>query len=184
MKTRLYILICVTTMALGSCTNKSRIENDYKNLVGSEIKIPYDSFDVVSYGLINDDRHKEWTFVSYVDSVECTPCHMSHVNQWERVQELFKKTGNGLRVVLIYCPRKQMVEDIKKNYRQSECSYVIYLDTMRRFMGNNPQIPENSKMHTMLLDSTGHVVFVGDPTRNVKVKELLQTYINSVRKSK
>lgn len=120
-------------MALGSCTNKSRIENDYKNLVGSEIKIPYDSFDVVSYGLINDDRHKEWTFVSYVDSVECTPCHMSHVNQWERVQELFKKTGNGLRVVLIYCPRKQMVEDIKKNYRQSECSYVIYLDTMRRF---------------------------------------------------
>lgn len=170
-------------LTLASCSN-NKIKNDYKNLVGSEINIPYDSFDVVNYGLINNQEHKEWTFVSYVDSVECTPCHMSHVNQWEHVQELFKKAGYNLRVVLIYCPPKQMVENIKKNYRQSGCSYVIYLDPMRRFLSCNPHIPENSKMHTMLLDSTGHVVIIGDPTLNIKVKELLHTYINSIKKSK
>lgn len=59
-------------LTLASCSN-NKIKNDYKNLVGSEINIPYDSFDVVNYGLINNQEHKEWTFVSYVDSVECTP---------------------------------------------------------------------------------------------------------------
>lgn len=157
---------------------------DYKALEGSKIEIPYDSFEVISCGEHVNTIFAKWTFVSYVDTMECSICHMSNISQWKRIQHLFEDAGETLNVTLVYCPQKQIIEGMKRNYRQSGGVLDIYLDTMRCFMRYNPHIPKNSKMHTMLLDSTGNVVLIGNPTRNSKIEELLMEYVNSIKKQK
>ena len=179
---RFVAIISTFIIILISCSKTSDIENSYNSLIGSEICIPFNDFELVSYGAKCDSTFKNWTYVSYVGFNECTPCNMSNVNQWNRIQEIFDKHSLNLKIVLIFSPSKYIKDGIIKNYRQSNCTREIYIDTIGSFMKKNVQVPENSIFHTMLLDSLNRVVLIGNLTRTYKVRELLCSYVDSISK--
>ena len=171
------LFVCATLLA--SCGNNEMREN-FCSLLGSEVEIPCDEFEMVSYGAKAQQTNCNWTYVSYVDSAECTPCHMSSVGLWTMVKDIFTERESPVSVILIYSPKKHIVDDVRRNYRLSNCPLEVYLDTTAVFLKRNPQIPSDRNMHTMLLNSSRQVVLVGDPTQNSKVEELLCAYLDSV----
>lgn len=160
-----------------SCGNGKGVEDDYKSLIGKEIEIPYEKFVPMS-SEASAEASCKWTYVSFIDSLECTPCHMSSVHNWDRIQDVFEEKGTDVKIVLVYCPRMSTVERMTENYNISGCKRTVYIDLKADFLKCNPQIPENRKMHTVLLDSLNRVVLIGDPTRNRKIEEMLHEIIN------
>lgn len=41
-----------------------------------------------------------------------------------------------------------------------------YVDTDKAFLKDNPVTPSDVRMHSLLVDSTGSPLFVGDPSRS------------------
>lgn len=172
-KTLVKLIFAVVVAALFSCGNADGIEDDYEKLIGSEISIPYEAFKTIPCRMTSEQRKPRWTYVSFVDSLVCTPCHMSTVGKWDRIHDLFKKAETDVQITLMYCPRASCMEGLTENYMVSGCTRVVYIDSCARFLKDNPQVPQNRKMHTLLLDSTNHVVLIGDPTRNEKIERLM-----------
>lgn len=51
-------------------------------------------------------------------------------------------------------------------------NYPVYIDTQGVFQQNNPHLSKNKLLHTFLLDENNNVILVGNPVRNLRVKDL------------
>lgn len=54
----------------------------------------------------------------------------------------------------------------------------VYIDTLGIFQKNNPHLPKNPRLHTFLLDANNHVILVGNPLYNTKIKEMYDRVIH------
>ena len=109
-------------------------------------------------------------FVMYIDSMECTDCHLNHINYYNRLLEISKESQKFDMICLIspsYAQHNSLPAKLLNSNRQTKITYAI--DNDCSCYDFNPCLPELSKYHNFLLDRDGFPIYVGNPLKSEKL---------------
>lgn len=129
----------------------------------------------ISY-ISTDSAYK---LVIYIDSLSCSPCFISHMYDYEETVAEFDSAG--IRTVFIFEPQEEKKEDVMSLLEQQAYPFLGVIVRNGDFSSDNPHLPSSSVLHSFLLNHENKVMVVGNPARNVKVKELM---LNTVKGQK
>lgn len=164
------LLFLILGFMLVSCRNaeKEHINHLVNEWSGKEIVYP-DSMSFVSLG--RDTCYmlpkKEYTIVTYVDSIGCTSCKL-RLSQWKSLIAKFESVNNT-SVILILHPKdkKEMVYIL----RRDNFTHPVCMDERDVFNKLN-KLPKEEMFQTFLLNANNKVVAIGNPVHNPKIEEL------------
>ena len=174
----LYFIPLVLCM-FSSCmiTECERLESLLQKWNGKEIYFPNNpSF--TSYGEVQSEFNiplKGYKIVHYVDSVGCTSCKLD-LEKWKEYISFMDSVTNHAVSCLFFIHAKQKRE-VKIALKESNFEYPVCLDTKNEFyrLNNFPLVP---MLQTFLLDEENRIVGMGDPVKNVRIRELYLHLIN------
>lgn len=178
---RIYLVLCIITMFLGGCDRKkSTLSQEILRLQSQKVNIPFDS--MLRFNALSSDASenslKNYKIVIYTDSVSCSSCSIKRLFNWE---PLIDSLQESLSFIFIFSPQKEDIERVKQTLLTERLSWPVYIDTCSAFDRRNPHIPDNSLMHTFLLNENDSVVLVGNPQSNPRIKELLFNILYNVK---
>ena len=110
-------------------------------------------------------------FVVYVDSVQCSTCHLNRMPNYFQYASL-ETLYPDFQLVAIMWPNAESAPTMAADIAHRAFPFDVFLDKDGSFAAANPSIPSNRDSHCFLLDRDGHPVFTGDPT-STKGKEML-----------
>lgn len=114
--------------------------------------------------------------VTFVDSTSCSGCFIGHLSDYFEVNDSLQAHGGSMLVILH--PKPSRVDETILRLRQEDFPFWCIVDTEGEFIRNNPDLPDNSLMHTFVIDNNDKVKLVGDPTRNPRIKSLMLRLLN------
>ena len=169
-------IIFIFTLFLLSC-NKQQFREEIKSLRNSRIELVLDSMQYARP--INEMvsiSECQFVYVSYVDSMSCSSCTLSHLSDWYFLTQNINK--NVLDYIFIIAPPK---DDRKKVFEKVGHDLIngrhVYIDTLGVFERHNHHFPQNKMLHTFLIDKECNVVLIGNPLKNAQIEELLNKIV-------
>ena len=110
-------------------------------------------------------------FVVYVDSIQCSTCHLNRMPKYSQYASL-ETLYPDFQLVAIIWPNAESAPTMAADIAHREFPFDIFIDKDGSFAAANPSIPLNRDSHCFLLDRENHPVFAGDPS-STKGKEML-----------
>ena len=158
--------LCLLAVASTGC-KKAQLRRQLKELMGSTIVLPEKiscAYNGEVYPMPDSLREKA-KLIIYIDSSECTTCRISHF--WE-YQDIFKLSAQlrSFEVMLLMCDTEFESIPLTRYLSDQKLIHPVYVDTDKVFLKDNPVIPPDERMHSLLVDGTGRPLFVGDPSRS------------------
>lgn len=174
LKTLMACLIVIISTVIASCSNDIIIKEKLETLYSSPVVFPNSSMlHVNHHASINNKEGSvkaKYKLLVYNGVGECSTCAMGKMSEWNAFLNLEKE--GLINLVFIFSPSKTEKDELITAYYSSGLEHSILIDTCGVFPRQNPQIPQEEIFHTLMLDSAGNVVLVGNPLRNGKIKEL------------
>lgn len=159
-----------------ACRNKTEIKQVVETWNGKQFILPDDSLLVNSNKIAINPLSKKIKIVTAINA-SCGAC-ISELKDWMVFMKDFDPSQVGF-IFLLYS-NDQLMAFEKINPVSIHFSYPYFHDKGKiAFIKNN--IPEQKLYQTFLLDSTNHVVLVGNPINN---KELSALYKSEIQKAK
>ncbi|WP_155897753.1 hypothetical protein [Bacteroides pyogenes] len=162
----------------------NKLKKDYKSFMGRRVDLPFKEMRHLSSQGIDfknsNNANSKYVYVSYLDASKCSPCHLATIGKWEDIFSIFDRNDLPIEIVIIYAVKEQSVSALRKSYEYNGCIRHVYIDTSNQFEKSNKFLPKDNKLHTFLLNPKNEVVFIGDPTRNSKIRKLLLDYIENI----
>ncbi len=121
--------------------------------------------------------HSDLRLIAYYDSTTCTNCAIKNVYAWASLINIVEKYRDKASVVLIFAPRKNDVDKVRKLLEENMIDYPVYLDTASVFRDLNNEI--TSFPYYCIIDRQGEVKISGSPFANTTV---YKNYINVLNK--
>ncbi len=178
---RFILFFLPVVIALSGCGNVSRVYDDIKRL--KEQPINMDVSLMMNLSKNHDLNEKsEITFVEYFDSTECTPCAISRLYMWDLFINKHKEYNDMVKYVFIFTAF-DTIDIAIDNYIINNQLVSGYWDSCGSFIKNNPHIPQNTKMHSFLLDQNNKITLIGNPLFNNKIEKLLNKIVRKRLKS-
>lgn len=178
---RFILFFLPVVIALSGCGNVSRVYDDIKRL--KEQPINMDVSLMMNLSKNHDLNEKsELTFVEYFDSTECTPCAISRLYLWDLFINKHKEYNDMVKYVFIFTAF-DTIDIAIDNYIINNQLISGYWDSCGSFIKNNPHIPQNTKMHSFLLDQNNMITLIGNPLFNNKIEKLLNKIVRKRLKS-
>lgn len=178
---RFILFFLPVVIALSGCGNVSRVYDDIKKL--KEQPINMDVSLMMNLSKNHDLNEKsEITFVEYFDSTECTPCAISRLYMWDLFINKHKEYNDMVKYVFIFTAF-DTIDIAIDNYIINNQLISGYWDSCGSFIKNNPHIPQNTKMHSFLLDQNNKITLIGNPLFNNKIEKLLNKIVRKRLKS-
>ncbi len=178
---RVPFVICLCLFAvLSTGCKKARLRVQLKGLMGSTIVLP-DKITCVNNGKeypMPDSLRDMAKLIVYIDSTECTTCRISHLGLYNNTFEVSKEKG-AFEVVLLFANVELYGIPLIKYLSDMELHTPIYVDENNMFLGLNPSIPGDRRMHAFLVNDIGKPICVGDPSVSDKI---LQVFMGAVNK--
>lgn len=182
----LFLMLVVMSLSMESCRNQESIEKTILSMSQQPVILPLEEMDCCTpeisqhhwyEPLVNVERNESaYKLVVFTDSTQCSSCFIGHLSIWN---DLLEWEDSGLLdFIFIVEPKFGEHQRIAELLHSSILNHSVYLDTYNSFRLSNPQLPQNSIYHTFLLDNDNHVVIVGDPVRNAKIKDMMEMVIN------
>lgn len=109
----------------------------------------------------------KYKIVTYIDSVSCSNCTL-RLSSWMKFIDNLKTLNLNVPILFIIHPSNIRV--MKATLMSENFSYPICLDVRNRFNSIN-NLPNDISYQTFLLDSLNHVIAIGNPAHNYKIKE-------------
>jgi len=144
---------------------------------------------------INDDNMTKWKpdcnyyeydkyrtkflYVVYCDSIQCSPCFISGLTEWEEFICLESSKKYDISFLFIIEPRKNEINTIRYKLREIEFKHSVLIDDKSIFRKENPHIPEESMYHTFLLNDKNKIILVGNPIHNNSIKRIFYKTLNN-----
>lgn len=119
----------------------------------------------------------KYTMVVYVDSSQCTPCALNHLQFWNKLIDETRKGHIDISYTFILDTKNQEKEDIGVELETNSLKGCIYIDTTSVFITNNPQIPKEREYHSFLIDANNRILLVGNPVNNENVRKLYKSIL-------
>ena len=166
---------------LCSCTHNRNVRGVEK-FVGQQIYLPQD-WDAVWRGrdtVLNDFIDVPIKLVVWVDSLGCASCEVSQMSGWKDIVGYADSLAHSFRIIYLFTPKRHSSRGVKVNLRPRTFDYPLFLDRNATFVKLNPNLPQNPKLHTFLLDKNNKVVCVGSPLHNASLWAFYKKTIQSM----
>lgn len=108
--------------------------------------------------------------ITYISPDECSDCVIGHLSGNKTIFDWSDEMGS-FQYMIVFSPKPEMMEYIEERLLVSDFSFPVYLDLNSGFARNN-RIPEDSRLHSFLLDKTRTPVLAGNPLGSEKMKDL------------
>lgn len=179
-KLRLYAIAFLIIMLYG-CTRSDRetmreVESFYNSLITISTS-QMQRFEGCQDSLPKNNAGR-YRMIVYTDSTECSPCALKHLYSWEPILDSLFAYPLFSDVFFIFSPSNIDYSKVSVELRNTSFKYPVYLDSCNAFSKDNRNIPTNRMMHTFLIDEDGHVVLVGNPLTNEKIRALYFDVLN------
>ena len=170
---------CVLSSLLLLSCKQSILKEELGTFHGAHIELMLDSMQT---GFPKNDmtsiKQSQYIYVSYIDSITCTSCALSHLSDWHALTENISQSS--FTNIFIIAPSKnekeKVIENISKNLIDGN---RIYIDTSMVFERHNPNLPKTQLAHTFLIDKDRKVILIGDPLKNIRVEEIFNNIIRN-----
>ena len=171
----LFVILCFSCKE----TDKDLIIKLVNEWEGKEILIPSQTL-FISYGdsLIPKDRsHKDYTVITYVDSIGCISCKLQ-LNKWkEFMYELDSIAKNNISYLFIFHPKKRDNKELIDLLKRTHFIYPVCIDESDSINKLN-HFPSDIMFQTFLVNNDNKVIAIGNPIHNPKIKELYKNIIS------
>ena len=117
------------------------------------------------------DNDSAYKLIIYIDSTSCSPCFISHMQDYMEVVNVFDSAG--VNTLFIFEPTQKRMEEVTIALRQFAYPTKAIVVSNGNFSAHNSHIPSSALLHSFLLNSANAVTIVGKPLRNEKLKELM-----------
>lgn len=169
-----FIVLISAVMVMESCSNDKILKEKLETLYSSPVVFTTSSLLYIDHPANRKNQGEtikaRYKLLVYNGAGECSTCAMGKMSEWNALLNLEKE--GLIDLVFIFSPSKMEKDELITAYYSSGLEHSILIDTCGVFPEQNPQIPQETVFHTLLLDSVGNVVLVGNPLRNSKIKEL------------
>lgn len=173
MKKKYIIALFVLFVTLAAC-NKS----DQTKQVVIRLRSERMNLDICNSVADSTDL-KGWKLVIYTDSTVCSSCRTSDFPQWKVLLKPFEK--RDVSTLFIFRPRYSQLHSFCHLLNAHKKDAKVVVDSTGLFRLLNPQIPDNTELHSFLVNKKNQVVFVGNPFRSDQVKELMLRIIDETK---
>lgn len=171
----LFVILCFSCKE----TDKDLIIKLVNEWEGKKILIPSQTL-FISYGdsLIPKDRsHKDYTVITYVDSIGCISCKLQ-LNKWkEFMYELDSIAKNNISYLFIFHPKKRDNKELIDLLKRTHFIYPVCIDESDSINKLN-HFPSDIMFQTFLVNNDNKVIAIGNPIHNPKIKELYKNIIS------
>lgn len=176
------IVIISAVVVMDSCTNDKILKKKLEVLYSSPVVIATSSLLYIDNSTNRNNQGEtikaRYKLLVYNGAGECSTCAMSKMSEWNALLNLERE--GLINLVFIFSPSKKEKDELITTYYSSGLEHSILIDTCGVFPKLNPQIPQGTAFHTLLLDSVGNVVLVGNPLRNNKIKEIYHKILTAI----
>ncbi|GHT65325.1 hypothetical protein AGMMS50239_24820 [Bacteroidia bacterium] len=163
------ILFLFCSITIISCTRKYRntvVEKELKSFLGSTIIFPEN----ISITFEEITSSRDFVLISYIDSTDCTPCALKHIEVYKFYKDQLKNQFNTEILLLI---QNNDEEGVKKMLSDIGVPFPFLLDIEKKFKSIN-NIPDNPTYQTLIVDEQRKIIWIGSPVENKKTWELYQ----------
>ena len=171
-------IIILAICLLSSCADRRKVSATLRDFMELEIAVPDDMECVFGRRIETaciDTLHPV-KFIIYYDSLSCSSCGISHLNDLVPLYRKSMETGT-FSLLTIFSPRADDMEDVRVELMLDSPLFPVYIDVNGSFARQNPGIPSDSRFHYFLIDSSGHPVFVGNPLGNTELERLMDAIV-------
>ncbi|WP_417008631.1 DUF1573 domain-containing protein [Bacteroides congonensis] len=171
----LLVALCI------SCKNSNkdsitRLVNEWKD---KKILIP-SHFSLISYGdsLMREDSisRKDYTIVTYVDSLGCISCKLQ-LDKWKDfIHELDSIAKDKTSYLFVFHPKKRDNKELIDLLQRARFMYPVFIDSNDSFNKLN-HFSNDIMFQTFLIDKENTIIAIGNPIHNPKIKELYMNII-------
>lgn len=170
----LLVLAC-----MASCNKERAVRDDIIRLKSRPITLSCNSMRLISHENKVDTFPKQFYWVVYSDSVDCSTCRLTNLLHWGDFIYKVKESAADVGFRFIFSPSDEDMGAFMCTAGTLKLSSQIYLDSSNVFARQNPHVPNDVLFHTFLMDGKGNVLLVGDPVRNSEVNKLFWELIGA-----
>ncbi len=176
---KLTFILCALALLSTGCS-RQKIARQLKEFQKTEVVIPHELQKVESRIIGNySPGGKTVTLVNYYDSTSCSSCRVAHLSDLIGIYELEQEYPE-FQVLTIFSPQMENYDDLLAELFVSDFPYPVYVDIDAVFRKSNPQIPEDEKFHTFLIDRNMKPLFVGNPTAGKELGALFRRVLDKI----
>ncbi len=114
--------------------------------------------------------------IVYVDSAECRSCRLSKLPVYKSIAQEADRSNAFSLIVLFSLPQGNRDYQIDL-LRYSSLDFPIYVDDLNEFSRKNPILVSDKRFHSVLVNSKGKPLLVGDPLRGGRLSKLFNNIV-------
>lgn len=170
-----FILSLLILLAFTSCiTTKESDQKIITKWYEKNITFPYLMNSYQQDSLLLTMLYNEFKILTFVDSNECTECHLQ-LYKWKKLIQETDSLFNNVSFLFIIFPQKgHTIELLKK---KNKFDYPTFYDNNGNLWKAN-DLPKTSKHQTFLLNSENQVLLIGNPINNPRLWNLYKQTIS------
>lgn len=175
------LLVLLTSLSLITGCENRRISHDVQQLVGSKIEFPQSLRQVAGRETrsFSVDAEKAHVLV-YYDSMACGTCAINKLSEWDYIIDSMADICPAVDFIFLMSPKNNEYKSVLRTTIINNAGYNVVLDAKGCFAALNPQIPQDERFHTLLLDKNGKVLVVGSPLYNDTMWKLYKDVIQDM----
>lgn len=164
------VTVCLAALSFGCSTSpEGKLMKDFSS---EEIVFP-SSLERIEG---RSGRHPDLTvpavrFVVYVDSLQCSTCHLNRMPKYSQYASL-ETLYPDFQMVAIIWPNAETAGTMAADIEHRKFRFDVFIDRDGSFMKANPKMPAKRDYHCFLVGRDGHPIIAGDPV-DTKGKEML-----------
>ena len=181
-------IVLIVAFSLSSCKENKRREEVARIVnewIGKEIKFPEN---IPCYVLgkdtlpefCDDNFHKEYKILLYVDSAGCSDCRLN-LFEWKQViEETNNLFPDKVGFLLFFQPKS--VAEMTDLFLRNSFEYPVFMDTIGSINRLN-RFPQAMQHQCYLLDEDNKVLALGNPATNIQIWELYKQIISDEKET-
>lgn len=173
-------MVCASFLYIG-CTGENTSSALIERFCSSTVVLPFSELTFIGADSTWMEKAK-YVCVVYEDSMSCMYCFASKLALWGIFEEKVKKSFDDFSVCFVIPGQLSDMETLKHIQYYSQYAPPIYLDTDDVFLRENPMIDSSRVLRSFLIDDSGCVLVVGNPTANADISRRMIDEINAQRK--
>ena len=115
----------------------------------------------------------------YIDSTQCSTCSIDGLHRWNSLIDSVRLNKLDLSFLFIVSPPKWQLEDVFLAIESSGLKNDIYVDSLSIFSGVNPNLPQDIKYHSFILDMDNNPKLVGNVLENPSIRKIFDKLLSS-----
>lgn len=159
-----------------------RTSENFADIMNREVKLDFGKMEDItsSRSCVRDDSVYSGRFVVYYDSTLCASCQMSRWGIWNMFTN---DVSSKIKYTFILHPLKEQIKSIKERYTLMNMDFNVYIDTLGIFEQDNDYVVVCKGARAFLLNSDRCIIFVGNPTENLKNQQRYSLVVDSIKQS-